>query len=121
MKNTDLQWIDLMDTTGRKSSLSFGGNGSTPGCLRVVGVLPHQTEFKIEEPGKMLDFLGKDYTEADKDRIGTTIAQLLNMPRDRDHKDRFSTLWGSKTPIGVFEVIRRLGREIEEGTKITLM
>lgn len=56
------------------------------------------------------------YTEEQKARQGVEIATLFKLRRSQEHKDRYLTSWGTKTAIGVFEVIRRIGREIEAGT-----
>lgn len=56
------------------------------------------------------------YTEKQKERQGEEIAQLLMLRKSKEYKDRYLTSWGTKTAIGVFEVVRRIGREIEEGT-----
>ena len=37
---TTLQWVSIVDDTGRTSSLEVGGN-----VVRVVGNLPHNTEI----------------------------------------------------------------------------
>ena len=44
----------------------------------------------------------KEYSIEEQDKIGAWIAKLLEMKHDRQHKTRWSTLWGSKTNIGIF-------------------
>jgi hypothetical protein len=57
-----------------------------------------------------------DYSEDDKKRIGLKLAAMLQLKRDSEHKDRFQTTWGTKTAIGVFETVLRLGCCIQDGT-----
>ena len=46
----ELQWIDVHEPeTGRKSSISFGGKRSMPGCLRIVGGLSHGSEITFDK------------------------------------------------------------------------
>lgn len=56
------------------------------------------------------------YSESEKELIGKKIATMLCMNLDRDHHGRYRTTWGSKTPVGIFETIKRLGEEMEAGT-----
>jgi len=55
------------------------------------------------------------YTETQKAKIGEELATLFKLRKSQDNKGRYLTDWGS-TAIGVFEVVRRIGREIEAGT-----
>ena len=57
-----------------------------------------------------------EYSEDQKARQGEEIAKLFKLRKSQEHKDRYLTEWGTKTAIGVFEVVRRIGREIESGT-----
>lgn len=45
--------------TGRVSSLTFGGKQDTPGSLRVVGALPHNSEITLskDQALKLIMFL----------------------------------------------------------------
>ncbi len=55
-----LNWIDVCELkTGRKSSLSFGGKKDTPGCIRIVGGLSHNTEITFDRINaqKLVDFI----------------------------------------------------------------
>jgi hypothetical protein len=47
-------------------------------------------------------------------KIGLAIADLLQLKRDREFKDRFPTCWGTKTPGGLARSILRLIAEVEE-------
>jgi len=56
------------------------------------------------------------YSIEDQNKIGKALAEMLKLRKDKSHKDRYSTTWGSKTCIGIFNTIARLGQEIREGT-----
>jgi len=36
---------------------------------------------------------------------GKLIAEVLKLRRDREHADRWQTAWGSKTDLGVFNIV----------------
>jgi predicted deacylase len=57
-----------------------------------------------------------DYSEPEKEVIGKKIAEMLYLRKSQEEHGRFRTSWGTKTPVGIFETIRRLGDEIEAGT-----
>lgn len=78
--------------------------------------LPFQFDPFWDKVRELSDKKEDIYTDQDKDRIGGQLAALLQLRRDREHKDRYQTTWGTKTNIGVFEVIRRIGKAIEAGT-----
>jgi len=55
-----LEFISVHEPkTDRTSSLSFGGKNDMPGCIRIVGVLNHNTEitFNRKNAQKLVDFL----------------------------------------------------------------
>ena len=54
-----------------------------------------------------------DKLEDDKraNAIGETLAVLLNLKKDKEHKDRWSTAWGSKTNAGLARSIYRVFEE----------
>lgn len=39
------------------------------------------------------------------DTIGATIAEVLHCKRDREHRDRWQTDWGTKTNIGLARTV----------------
>ena len=36
------------------------------------------------------------------------IVTLLNLKKDKEHKDRYITAWGSKTYLGIYLVLERV-------------
>lgn len=38
-------------------------------------------------------------------RIGAMLAEVLNCKRDKEHKDRWRTDWGTKTNVGLARTI----------------
>lgn len=50
---------------------------------------------------------------------GEAIAKVLMLRKSRTDKGCYVTTWGTKTPFGLAEVIKRLAGEIERGEKIT--
>lgn len=50
------------------------------------------------------------YTEEEYSVIGTEIAELLNLPKDKD-SGRYITEWGNKSSIGLARVIERIFEE----------
>ncbi len=57
-----------------------------------------------------------NYSLEEKDLIGKKIAELFMLRKDRENPGRFKTYWGNKTAVGIFETVKRLGEEMEEGT-----
>lgn len=43
--------------------------------------------------------------DVEADRIGAMFATALNLKRDREHRDRWQTDWGTKTNIGLARTI----------------
>lgn len=41
-------------------------------------------------------------------QVGGSIAEILKLRRDSEHRDRWQTTWGTKTNIGVFRVVERI-------------
>jgi len=52
-------------------------------------------------------------TNEQKQVIGQQWADILFLLEDRDHKGRYLTTWGNKTPLGIFETISRLVHEAD--------
>ncbi len=52
-----------------------------------------------------------DLCEQEQIRRGELIAEVLNLKRDREHRDRYCTTWGTKTAMGLFLTIERLVRD----------
>ena len=74
-----------------------------------------QTAVEIEEsiyPNDMPDY--EAHTTA-----GNAIAQLFSLKKDREHKDRYITSWGSKTAYGLTQVVLRLAEDIKAGKEIS--
>jgi hypothetical protein len=55
----------------------------------------------------------KEYTDEEKEEIGRKIAMMLQMHKTTGN--RYKTLWGTKTGIGVFNTLLRLHEKIETG------
>lgn len=102
-KQIDTVFYSNKDTREDVRQSLINHDGYDPN-IRVVKERPKPTQPVTE------------YTDTDKDRIGQQIAALLDLKRDREHRDRYATTWGTKTNQGIFEVIRRIGRAIEAGT-----
>jgi len=62
-----------------------------------------------------------EYTDREKEEIGIRLANLFHIPQSKREKGRYLTSWGTKTPIGVFEVMIRISQEIETGNIIKLL
>lgn len=43
--------------------------------------------------------------DVEADRIGAMFADVLNLKRDREHRDRWRTDWGTKTNTGLARTI----------------
>ena len=43
--------------------------------------------------------------DVEADHIGAMLAEVLHCKRDREHKDRWRTYWGTKTNIGLARTI----------------
>lgn len=56
------------------------------------------------------------YTQEEKIKIGAYLASTFMLHKSPNHKDRYSTHWGSKTALGVFETFLRVGKELQTGT-----
>lgn len=54
-----------------------------------------------------------ELSEQEKIRIGTSIAKLFMLRKDTVHKDRYKTLWGNKTALGVYYTFERVMEDIE--------
>lgn len=58
----------------------------------------------------------QNYSDDAKATIGGNIARILQLRRAPGYKPRrWQTTWGSYTGIGIFELVRRFGTEIEGG------
>ncbi len=49
--------------------------------------------------------LPETLTEEQMTEIGGQLASDLSLKRDREHKDRFVTAWGTKTALGLYRTI----------------
>lgn len=49
-----------------------------------------------------------DLTEAQEAERGALLARVLKLKRDREHKDRWQTDWGTKTDLGLFRTVERI-------------
>lgn len=69
----------------------------------VVSVLP-------QESGASLPVMAEIPAIPDEVRSarGAQIAETLYLRQDQDYPDRFETTGGNKTPIGLFETVKRL-------------
>ena len=56
------------------------------------------------------------YSPKEKDEIGNIIASVFLLRRDSKRPNTYKTMWGNKTPIGIFETFLRIVKEIEAGT-----
>jgi len=57
----------------------------------------------------------ENYSIEEQALIGKRLATLFLMKRDPEHHERFKTLWGTKTPLGIYHTFKRLGEDIENG------
>lgn len=55
------------------------------------------------------------YSDEAKALMGANVARILQLRRDREHRDRFQTTWGSKTALGIFHTVMRIAEEINAG------
>lgn len=53
----------------------------------------------------------KELTEEEKTIIGQQLIKILMLKQDNDYADRVQTIWGNKTPIGVFNTVYRIINE----------
>lgn len=51
-------------------------------------------------------------------KAGNAIAFMFALKKDKDHKDRYLTSWGSKTAYGLTQVILRIAEDIKAGKEI---
>ena len=58
------------------------------------------------------------HTIEEQDKIGMTIATILQLRRDREHKTRWQTTWGSKTNIGIYNTIMGISEQIARGESL---
>lgn len=59
-----------------------------------------------------------EYTETDQIAIGEKIAKIFYLQKVKGRKTLYRTNWGHKSAIGLFEMVRVLGRNIREGIPI---
>lgn len=55
----------------------------------------------------------KNLTEEQEAKLGNRLGHYLYMKRDKQHKDRWRTAWGTKTDRGLFTMIERLVNDAE--------
>ena len=55
----------------------------------------------------------KELSEQEKIKIGGDIAKLLILRKDTVHHDRYQTLWGTKTALGIYHTFQRIMEDIE--------
>jgi hypothetical protein len=60
----------------------------------------------------------KTYAIEEQDAIGKRIATIFKLKRDKEHKDRYQTEWGSKTAVGIFNTFLRLAEDIKAGNDL---
>lgn len=49
-----------------------------------------------------------EMTDEELDRTGEKIAEVLQLKRDREYKDRWQTTWGNKTSRGIALTVSRI-------------
>lgn len=54
-------------------------------------------------------------TTYQKKQLGKAISTVLGLKRDKKIPERFVTDWGTKTDLGIGEIVLRLIEEIKEG------
>lgn len=59
-------------------------------------------------------------TEEEQIAYGELFAKLLKMKKNKEHKDRWDTAWGTKTSLGLYRTIKRLVEDAENKKEITL-
>lgn len=59
-------------------------------------------------------------TEEEQIAYGELFAKLLKMKKNKEHKDRWDTAWGTKTNLGLYRTIKRLVEDAENKKEITL-
>jgi hypothetical protein len=52
-------------------------------------------------------------TEAQEIAAGRSLAYGLKLRRDKEHRDRWQTNWGSKTDLGLWRTVQRMIHDIE--------
>ena len=50
--------------------------------------------------------------ETEEMRRGLMLCEVLNIRRDSTERERYATLWGTKTALGIFRTVKRI---IDEG------
>ena len=55
----------------------------------------------------------KELLEQEKIKIGKNIAKLLILKKDTIYRDRYQTLWGTKTALGIYHTFQRIMEDIE--------
>ena len=56
----------------------------------------------------------KELSEQEKIKIGGDIAKLFMLRKDTVHKDRYQTLWGTKTALGVYCIFQHIMEDIKK-------
>lgn len=64
--------------------------------------------------------MSADYTDEELDVIGKRLAKALKLGRDKDHRDRWATEWGSKTNKGLVLTLIEMVNRIENGEWTTI-
>lgn len=116
-----LDFIDLIDSTGRTLSLCIHGNRDEGRWLRVLGAIPYQVGIKPKNEAacrKLIEWLGDAthpapaspvITEAEEARRGDLIVKVLGLKRLRGTSSvQYQTQWGTKTALGLYRTIQRL-------------
>lgn len=47
-------------------------------------------------------------TDEQKEYRGNYLAEVFNLKRDKEYKDRYITDWGTKSAIGIYEAAKRI-------------
>jgi hypothetical protein len=55
----------------------------------------------------------KTLTPEEMDAAGAKLAEALELKKDREHKDRWRTGWGTKTNTGLYLTLREMIRRID--------
>jgi len=56
-----------------------------------------------------------EYTIEQQEKIGNKIAEILMLRKSREHHGRFNTAWGTKTPVGIFNIILHMAEAFQNG------
>jgi hypothetical protein len=101
--------MDLLELSDVRFKICDGGRGNLGEASRYHAAIKQGRPIVRAFNGR------KVYTEEELQKIGARLAAALGLKRDKEHKDRWHTAFGTKTGLGLILTLHRICDEIEDG------